>query len=609
MWKNTIIIFILLLSAGMKAQTFNGIGGRIPDYNNISPNPVYLPCVVSGLPVSIDSVTFGLERICLDITHPYDQDLEIKLISPDNFTVVLSYRNGGNGDDYFSTCFRGHGTNGLISNGMNPFTGEFDPDGDLFLFNNGRDPNGTWYLMVTDLSGSDSGIVNSFHIDFGNNPTPHTAPPCSTTDVTSCRCPDGTQDCDLLPDVTASAAALQNGTYEIADTLFVNNATPNIGWGPLEIHGIDSCFCDNDPVPCTTTLCPLTNLPPKQIVMQTIYHKNNGTVSQWQRSAGTMSYHPSHFHSHLDQWSIYTIRRAVYGLTPVDWPVIGESSKQSYCLTNINQCAINGNGYCVDTTGNTVGRQNIANFGMGSVQGCGIDQGIYVGYYDLYDQNTNGNWIHLDSLCNGNYYLVSVTDPNNWILDSNDLNNWTAVPFTLIHQLPIPFPSVSFSFNGNANTVTFNNGSVDYDSVHWDFGDGLTDTAVNPLHTYASTGIYVVVLTAFNRCGFQQRVDTIDLTMIGIAEGISDVNDMKIFPNPFSQRMEIDFNMSRRSPVRLELIDAFGKLIRALVDEPLNMGSHRFIIDASDFNLANGVYSIQLTSSDYSITRRMILLK
>ena len=84
---------------------------------------------------------------------------------------------------------------------------------------------------------------------------------------------------------------------------------------------------------------------------------------------------------------------------------------------------------------------------------------------------------------------------------------------------------------------------------------------------------------------------------------------MKIFPNPFSQRMEIDFNMSRRSPVRLELIDAFGKLIRALVDEPLNMGSHRFIIDASDFNLANGVYSIQLTSSDYSITRRMILLK
>ncbi len=610
MKKNILALFLFLVSITLNAQTFNGTGGSIPDFNGISPDPAYFSCVVSGLPSTIDSATFGLERICLNITHHYDQDLEIKLMSPDSFVVLLSYRNGGVGQiNYTSTCFRGHSANGLITNGQNPFTGEFDPEGDLFLFNNGRNPNGTWRLVVTDLSAGDSGSVTTFDLTFGNSPSPHTSAPCSTTDVTSCRCPDGTQDCDLLPDMIASAAALLNGTYEFADTLFVDNSTPNIGWGPLEIHGIDSCFCDTVPVPCSTTLCPLTNLPPKQLVMQTIYHKSNGTVTQWQRHAGTMSYHPTHFHTHLDQWAVYTVRRPVFGLDPPDWPIIGESSKQSYCLINIGFCAINGNGYCADSAGNPLGRQNIANYGMGAVSGCGIDQGIYVGNYDVYDEHTPGNWIHLDSLCNGAYYLVSITDPNNWILESNDHNNWASVPLTLVHQLSLPFPSVNFSYTGNANTITFTNGSSDFDSVSWNFGDAITDTAINPVHTYANTGIYTIVLTAFNRCGMQQRVDTIDITMLGMVEREQDVYSLNVFPNPSSDRIKIDFSMSKRSPVKLELFDAYGKSIRVLTDESLNMGSHQYVIDATQMNLASGVYSIHLTSSVTNLAKRIVFLK
>src|SRR5205085_4516545 len=110
----------------LKAQTFNGIGGNIPD-NTGSPVPAYFPCVVSGLPTSIDSVTFGFERICLDISHTYDQDMEIKLMSPDSFIVMLSNRNGGPENNYSGTCFRGAGADGLIFNGFPAFVGEYDP--------------------------------------------------------------------------------------------------------------------------------------------------------------------------------------------------------------------------------------------------------------------------------------------------------------------------------------------------------------------------------------------------------------------------------------------------------------------------------------------------
>lgn len=43
--------------------------------------------------------------------------------------------------------------------------------------------------------------------------------------------------------------------------------------------------------------------------------------------------------------------------------------------------------------------------------------------------------------------------------------------------------------------VTFTNLSVGYDSVLWDFGDGITSTLPSPSHTYASPGLYVVILT------------------------------------------------------------------------------------------------------------------
>ena len=43
--------------------------------------------------------------------------------------------------------------------------------------------------------------------------------------------------------------------------------------------------------------------------------------------------------------------------------------------------------------------------------------------------------------------------------------------------------------------VTFTNLSQGYDTVLWDFGDGITSTVPSPTHTYAATGIYTATLT------------------------------------------------------------------------------------------------------------------
>ena len=46
--------------------------------------------------------------------------------------------------------------------------------------------------------------------------------------------------------------------------------------------------------------------------------------------------------------------------------------------------------------------------------------------------------------------------------------------------------------------LIFANNSANYQTVHWDFGDGNTSTAINPSHHYATPGTYTVTMTIGN---------------------------------------------------------------------------------------------------------------
>jgi PKD repeat protein len=60
-------------------------------------------------------------------------------------------------------------------------------------------------------------------------------------------------------------------------------------------------------------------------------------------------------------------------------------------------------------------------------------------------------------------------------------------------------PKASFSFNIN-NPVTFTNNSANSLSYLWQFKDGATDTATNPIHKFPTPGNYNVCLIGKNAC-------------------------------------------------------------------------------------------------------------
>jgi subtilisin-like proprotein convertase family protein len=168
MEKNfTTLSFLLFFIANSMAQQFTGTGGIITNDGM----PTYFLLPVSGLPSQLNS-SFGLETVCINITHPDITELYVYLISPSGIKVELTDGKSCEGSDYSGTCFNSSLSNS-ITLGSSPYSGSYKPIGYLGRFNNGQNPNGTWKLYVKDwLYNANSGSLVDWSITFSTASSP-----------------------------------------------------------------------------------------------------------------------------------------------------------------------------------------------------------------------------------------------------------------------------------------------------------------------------------------------------------------------------------------------------------------------------------------------------
>jgi hypothetical protein len=293
---------------------------------------------------------------------------------------------------------------------------------------------------------------------------------CTTTNATSCACETaGATNCTLLPDMIVARPPLtvsgSNGVIEYSQSgngsndglLRISVSTPNIGHGPLEVRTTDKYICGTDTITGTApTTCPNTGLPPKQLVVQRVYSKNGNVMNYIDRDAGTMTYHPSHGHMHVDDWGRYSLRTQTSDPNPLNWPIVGTGAKLAFCLMDYGSCSTY-NGHCVDGAGNTLLNSNFPNYGLGGgAYNCSpVVQGISSGYTDIYYQSLDGMYIDVPpGTCNGDYYIVVQLDPYNYFLEENENNNILVVPYTLTQQVASNTATISSTVVGSVCTGT-----------------------------------------------------------------------------------------------------------------------------------------------------------
>lgn len=150
----------------------------IPDYNDTTQMP---GSVTSNLPITAPG-TVGKLTVKINITHTFDSDLHISLISPTGVSVVLSNRNGSGGANYSDTIFDDDAATAIFD-GSPPFTGTFKPEEPLSQVI-GTSPRGTWMLHITDNFAGDIGTLNSWSLSI--QPTTFTCavfPPPTVTSI------------------------------------------------------------------------------------------------------------------------------------------------------------------------------------------------------------------------------------------------------------------------------------------------------------------------------------------------------------------------------------------------------------------------------------------
>jgi gliding motility-associated-like protein len=132
-----------------------------PFFSNINVAGVQPPVLGPGV----------IRSVCVNLTHPFVDDIDMFLISPSGQFIELTTDNGADGNDYTNTCFTPTATTeinyGFIGAPAQyaPFTGNFLPEGiwdDLW----GGPTNGQWRLQVIDDSQGISGTLLDWSITF-----------------------------------------------------------------------------------------------------------------------------------------------------------------------------------------------------------------------------------------------------------------------------------------------------------------------------------------------------------------------------------------------------------------------------------------------------------
>lgn len=133
---------------------------------NVPKSIADLSTVNSTLAVSGFSGTIKDLNVKLNISHTFDADLDVFLISPLGTRIELFTDVGSSGVNFTNTILDDEATTSIAS-GTAPFTGRFKSEG-LLSGVDGQNPNGSWRLETTDDASGDVGTLNSWSLTFNS---------------------------------------------------------------------------------------------------------------------------------------------------------------------------------------------------------------------------------------------------------------------------------------------------------------------------------------------------------------------------------------------------------------------------------------------------------
>lgn len=156
-----------------------------------------------------------------------------------------------------------------------------------------------------------------------------------------------------------------------------------------------------------------------------------------------------------------------------------------------------------------------------------------------------------------------------------------------------------FSFVGNNGTINFIDASTGATNWFWDFGDNTNSTLSNPMHTYSSSGNYVVSLSINN--GACVHLDTVSV-LVGTKKVQKNIPNIKLLPNPSDGRVQLILNQPINEDLSVHITDISGKTI-----QQTRIPTGDLFINLNLSNFPSGVYVVHVVGTSFSEVRKLII--
>lgn len=170
-------------------------------------------------------------------------------------------------------------------------------------------------------------------------------------------------------------------------------------------------------------------------------------------------------------------------------------------------------------------------------------------------------------------------------LETDTDGNPLELQYLIEYQPPLAAPVAAFTAEPMENGIIqfFDDSSNNPDSWLWDFGDGTTSTAQNPVHTYTDSGEYTICLTAANSAGEDMVCAAITIVVSSVDEQDFTATFL-LFPNPASDILNIKYDKT--------LFGATATIYNSIGQEVQRSQLQNSTLDIS--RLAPGHYQLQL---------------
>ncbi len=148
--------------------------------------------------------------------------------------------------------------------------------------------------------------------------------------------------------------------------------------------------------------------------------------------------------------------------------------------------------------------------------------------------------------------------------------------------------------------VQFTNLSQNGETYTWDFGDGSPQqSGFNIQHDYASSGNYVVTLIVSSACGVSIVQQDVAIHIVGTKES-GQLGNIRLFPNPASNWLWLDWRETGVQPLSVQVFDAAGKVV-FLAGKPVGQ-----TLEISLEGLAAGVYQVVVVFGEGVVSRAVV---